>query len=319
MSTLREYTYPSSDGIHAVHVREWMPQGRPRGIVQIVHGVAEHTGRYEHVARFLNEHGFLVCGGDHLGHGKTASDGKYGYFASRGGWDLVVGDVRRLRELNEETYPGAPYVMLGHSMGSFLTRTYLICWPGTLDGAVLSGTGQEPAPLVMLGKWLAAGISILRGGGYVSRLVYGISMGAYNRKFKPNQSSGDWLSRDETMINAWQKDPMCMFKPTVAMFYDMMGGLQFIASPQNLARMDRETPVLFLSGDRDPVGTMGRGVKKVVDMFRKAGCEDVTLKLYPEGRHEMFNEINRQEVMEDLLTWLEKKLPHDPSESCSHR
>ena len=319
MSALREYTYPSSDGIHAIHVREWMPQGRLRGIVQIVHGMSEHTGRYEHVARFLHKHGYLVCGGDHLGHGKTASDGKYGYFAPKSGWELVVGDVRRLRELNEETYPGVPYVMLGHSMGSFLTRTYLICWPGTLDGAVLSGTGQEPALLVMLGKWLAAGIGALRGGDYVSPLVHRISIGAYNRKFKPNQSHVDWLSRDKNMINAWLKDPMCMVQPTVAMFGDMMGGLQFIASPENLGRMNLETPVLFLSGDRDPVGGMGRGVKKVVDMFRKAGCEDVTLKLYPEGRHEMFNEINRQQVMEDLLAWLEQKLPLDPLESCSQR
>lgn len=312
MSVLREFTYPSSDGVHAVYAREWLPQGQPRGIVQIVHGVAEHIGRYEHVARFLNEHGVLVCGGDHLGHGKTASDGKYGYFASRGGWDLVVRDIRRLRELEEETHPGAPYVMLGHSMGSFLTRTYLIGWPGTLDGAVLSGTGQEPAPLVMFGKGLAGGIGVLRGDDYVSRLVYTLSMGSYNRTFKPNRTPGDWLSRDEMMVDAWLKDPMCRFQPTVSMFRDMMGGLQFIASPKNLARMSRETPVLFLSGGRDPVGAMGRGVEKVVGMFRKAGCKDVTLKLYPEGHHEVLNEINRQEVMEDLWAWLEQKLPAYP-------
>ncbi|MDY3906838.1 MAG: alpha/beta hydrolase [Lawsonibacter sp.] len=304
----REFSYPSSDGSHTVHAMEWLPQGQPRAVVQIVHGVAEYVGRYDHVARFLTERGFLVCGEDHLGHGKTVDDGKYGYFGPRGGWDLVARDIRRLRELQGEKYPGVPYVMLGHSMGSFLTRTYLIRWPGTVDGAVLSGTGQEPAPLVALGKALAGGLCLLRGGDSVSPLVNAMSLGAYNKKFAPNRTGADWISRDEAVVDAYLKDPLCTFMPTVAMFRDMMGGLQYIADRSNLARMDKETPVYFLSGDRDPVGAMGKGVEKVVRMFRKAGCRDVSVKLYPEGRHEMFNELNRDEVMADLLAWLESKL-----------
>lgn len=304
----REFSYPSSDGSHTVHALEWLPQGQPRAVVQIVHGVAEYVGRYDHVARFLTERGFLVCGEDHLGHGKTVDDGKYGYFGPRGGWDLVVRDIRRLRELQGEKYPGVPYVMLGHSMGSFLTRTYLIRWPGTVDGAVLSGTGQEPAPLVALGKALAGGLCLLRGGDSVSPLVNAMSLGAYNKKFAPNRTGADWISRDEAVVDTYLKDPLCTFMPTVAMFRDMMGGLQYIADRNNLARMDKETPVYFLSGDRDPVGAMGKGVEKVVRMFRKAGCRDVSVKLYPEGRHEMFNELNRDEVMADLLDWLESKL-----------
>ena len=304
----REFSYPSSDGSHTVHAMEWLPQGQPRAVVQIVHGVAEYVGRYDHVARFLTERGFLVCGEDHLGHGKTVDDGKYGYFGPRGGWDLVVRDIRRLRELQGEKYPGVPYVMLGHSMGSFLTRTYLIRWPGTVDGAVLSGTGQEPAPLVALGKALAGGLCLLRGGDSVSPLVNAMSLGAYNKKFAPNRTGADWISRDEAVVDTYLKDPLCTFMPTVAMFRDMMGGLQYIADRNNLARMDKETPVYFLSGDRDPVGAMGKGVEKVVRMFRKAGCRDVSVKLYPEGRHEMFNELNRDEVMADLLAWLEYKL-----------
>ena len=304
----REFSYPSSDGSHTVHAMEWLPQGQPRAVVQIVHGVAEYVGRYDHVARFLTERGFLVCGEDHLGHGKTVDDGKYGYFGPRGGWDLVARDIRRLRELQGEKYPGVPYVMLGHSMGSFLTRTYLIRWPGTVDGAVLSGTGQEPAPLVALGKALAGGLCLLRGGDSVSPLVNAMSLGAYNKKFAPNRTGADWISRDEAVVDAYLKDPLCTFMPTVAMFRDMMGGLQYIADRNNLARMDKETPVYFLSGDRDPVGAMGKGVEKVVRMFRKAGCRDVSVKLYPEGRHEMFNELNRDEVMAALLAWLESKL-----------
>ena len=206
----REFSYPSSDGSHTVHAMEWLPQGQPRAVVQIVHGVAEYVGRYDHVARFLTERGFLVCGEDHLGHGKTVDDGKYGYFGPRGGWDLVVRDIRRLRELQGEKYPGVPYVMLGHSMGSFLTRTYLIRWPGTVDGAVLSGTGQEPAPLVALGKALAGGLCLLRGGDSVSPLVNAMSLGAYNKKFAPNRTGADWISRDEAVVDTYLKDPSAM-------------------------------------------------------------------------------------------------------------
>ena len=276
-------------------------------MVQIVHGVAEHIGRYDPVARFLASHGYLVCGEDHLGHGLTAG-GKFGYFGPKQGWNLVCGDIRRLRKLEGEKHPSLPYVILGHSMGSFLTRTYLIRWPGTVDAAVLSGTGQEPAAAVASGKALAGTLCRLRGPDHVSKLVNDLSLGAYNRAFKPNRTPSDWLSRDEAQVDIALADPLCNFMPTVAMFRDMMGGLQFIADRQNLSKMNRDTPVYFLSGDHDPVGSMGEGVWKVEKMFRSAGCRDVTVKLYPGGRHEMFNEINRQEVFNDLLAWLESKL-----------
>ena len=141
MTQTREFSYPSSDGVHTIHAQEWLPQGSPRAVVQIVHGVAEHIGRYQHLAQFLTAHGFVVCGEDHLGHGRTVDDGRYGRFAPRGGWDLVVRDVRRLRELEGEKFPGLPYVLLGHSMGSFLTRTYLIRWPGTVGTAPSTDPG----------------------------------------------------------------------------------------------------------------------------------------------------------------------------------
>jgi len=305
---IQDISYPSADGIHQIQGRLWLPEGRPQGVIQIVHGVAEHVDRYGHLAQFLNAHGFAVCGEDHLGHGRTASDGKYGYFAEKGGWDLVVRDVRRLRELMGERFPGLPYVMLGHSMGSFLTRTYLIQYPGTVDAAVLSGTGQEHPAAVGAGKLAASIIGAIRGQDHVSQLVQQLSLGAYNKRFAPNRTTADWISRDEAVVDAYLKDPLCTFQPTVSMFRDMMGGLQSIARPKELARMDKDTPVYFLSGSQDPVGSMGAGVKKVAEMFRAAGCRDVTVKLYPGGRHEMFNEIGRQEVMDDLLAWLEQKL-----------
>lgn len=302
-----DFSYPSSDGIHAVHTREWVPEGSPRGMVQLVHGVAEHIGRYDPLARFLCAHGYVVCGEDHLGHGLTAG-GKFGYFGPKNGWNMVAQDIRHLRELEGEKHSNLPYVLLGHSMGSFLSRTYLIRWPGTVNAAVLSGTGQESAAAVASGKALSEALCRLRGSDHVSRLVNDLSLGAYNRAFKPNRTPSDWLSRDEAMVDAALADPLCNFLPTVAMFRDMMGGLQFIADRANLAKMDKDTPIYFLSGDRDPVGSMGEGVRKVEKMFRSAGCRDITVKLYPGGRHEMFHEINRQEVFHDLLAWMEGKL-----------
>lgn len=302
-----DFSYPSCDGIHTCHAREWIPEGSPRGVVQVVHGVAEHVGRYDPVARFLAAHGYVVCGEDHLGHGLTARE-KFGYFGPKNGWDLVVQDIHHLRELEGEKYSGLPYIILGHSMGSFLTRTYLIRWPGTVDAAVLSGTGQESAAAVAAGKAMSETLCRMKGPDYVSKLVYHLSLGAYNRAFKPNRTPSDWLSRDETMVDASLADPLCGFQPTVAMFRDMMGGLQFAAGKSNLSKMSKEPPVYFLSGDQDPVGSMGKGVRKVERMFRSAGCKDVTVKLYPGGRHEMFNEVNRQEVFNDLLAWIESRL-----------
>lgn len=308
MMQARMFPYPSSDGIHTIHAREWLPEGPPRAIVQIVHGLSDHIGWYCHVGCFLAEHGFLVCGEDHLGHGHTASDGLFGYFAPEDGWNLVTQDVFRLRQLQAERYPDVPYFMLGHSMGSFLARTCLYRYPGQLDGVILSGTGQEPAVTVAAGKALAGLLTRLRGPRHISLLLYAMSMGAYNKAFRPNRTPCDWISRDERMVDACLADPLRRFIPTVSMYRDMLGGLQAIADPQNLSKMEISTPVYFFSGDHDPVGAMGKGVEKVVRMFRDAGCTDITVKLYPGGRHEMFNEINKQEVMDDLLAWLESKL-----------
>ena len=309
MSEIQDLRYPSARAGFTIYAREWLPERPARAVIQIVHGIAEHIGRYEEIARFLSGYGFLVCGEDHLGHGRTAEGGNYGFFAPADGWDLVVRDIRRLRELEGEKYPTLPYFLLGHSMGSFLTRTYLIAYPGTLDGAILSGTGQEPAPLVALGRALSALECRRLGPQGVSPLVDTLSLGAYNRRFRPNRTSADWISRDPAAVDAYLADPLCRSKPTVSMFRDMMEGLQFIAVRDNLRKMDPSTPVLLLSGDRDPVGGMGRGVRKVQNMFLDAGCTDVTLKLYPGGRHEMFHEVNQQEVFQDLLAWLEDRLP----------
>ena len=193
MVNFTEFSFPSRDGTHKCNVSLWTPEGEPRAVVQLVHGVAEYAGRYDHFARYLADHGFVVCGEDHLGHGKTVDDGKYGYFGKKDGWTLVTADVRQLRVLMGEKYPSLPYFLLGHSMGSFLARTYLCKYPGTVDGCILSGTGQEKPALVAAGRAVASAVCALRGPEAVSKLVDQLSLGAYNKQFAPNRTTADWI------------------------------------------------------------------------------------------------------------------------------
>ena len=281
----------------------WTADGRHTLLLQ-------PQSRAEALRRFLAEHGFAVVGHDHLGHGRTARNPlEFGWFADRDGWKHVVKDVRALRERVGAEYPGLPCFLLGHSMGSFVVRGYLMFWPGTVDGAILSGTGQEPPATVAAGRALSALLIRLKGPRAHSPLLDALSVGRYNGQFKPVRTSADWISRDTVVVDAYRADPLCRFLPTVGMYHDMMVGLQLLAKPANLARMDPDTPVYFFAGDRDPVGANGAGVKKVAGWFRDAGVKDLTVRLYPEGRHEMLNEANRDEVYRDVLSWLERRLP----------
>ncbi len=296
---MEEFFYPSSDGVHQIHATVWLPKGEVKGVVQLVHGICEYIQRYAPFAEFLNANGYAVCGNDHLGHGGSVKDeSEYGFFTD---WWALVGDVRALRVKMGERFPGVPYFILGHSMGSFVTRTYLIDYPGTVTGAVLSGTGQESRATVAAGKLLTA----LGDPRKVNRLFYELSIGAYNNAFKPCRTGSDWICRDEGVVDAYLADPLCSFQTTAGMNHAMMKGLQYLAKRKNMKKMDKDTPVYFFAGDQDPVGAMGKGVRKVARWFEEVGVKDVTVKLYPGGRHEMLNETNKDEVFGDVLAWLE--------------
>ena len=309
-----EFTLPSSDGTHQLHAVCWQPdQGAPRAVVQLVHGISEHIGRYDAFAVYLADHGFAVVGHDHLGHGRTACDRKeYGFFAEREGWDLLLRDVRALRERTGAQFPGLPHFLVGHSMGSFVARTYLIAYPGTVDGCLLLGTGQPASALLVFGQAVSGVLCRLKGPRHVSRLVTALSLGAYNRQFRPNRTSADWISSDPAAVDAYVSDPLCRFVPTVGMFHDMLGGLRRIGDPSQLAHMDPATPVAFFAGADDPVGDQGRGVEKTARLFQEAGCRSVSVKLYPGARHELLNERIREQVYDDLLSWLEAHLAGTP-------
>lgn len=310
MALREDFTFLSSDGRHQIHAVRWTPDlGTPRAAVQLVHGISEYIERYDRFAVYLADRGYVVTGHDHLGHGKTAGNKKeLGFLGLQNGWDYLIHDIRTLREDTGARYPRLPYVLLGHSMGSFAARTYLIDYPGSLDGCILLGTGQEAPALVAFGKGLSALWSKWKGPRSVSGLITFCSLGLYNRRFRPNRTSADWISRDEAVVDAYVSDPMCRFVPTAGMFHDLMGALEYIARPEHLARMDPATPVALFSGGEDPVGGRGKGVRKVESFFRRAGCRDLTVKLYPGARHELLNETNRDEVYADILTWLEERV-----------
>lgn len=310
MITEKEFRYLSADGKTAVYAKEYMPEGSARGIVQIAHGVSEYFGRYDAFARFLSDEGFIVVGNDHLGHGKTAAtQDDLGYFCDFDAWNSVVDDMRALHDRTTAAHPGLPYFLFGHSMGSFLARTYLIRYQTGLNGAVISGTGHQGKALVSAGRAMGKLVCLTQGRRCKSSLLENMAFGSYNKGYTDVKTPHDWLSRDESVPAAYEADPLCGQPVTAGLFTDMMGGIACITDGKNIARMKKDLPVLFISGACDPVGENGKGVMRACRAFLNSGMQDVTVKLYPEGRHEMLNELNKDEVYADVLTWLNSKLP----------
>ena len=305
-----EFTFLSADGKTPIHAVEWLPEGQARAVLQISHGVSEYILRYEPFAEYLTAQGFAVVGHDHLGHGQSVAEGSARlYFGPRGSWNWVVDDIDQRRNLAKAKFPQVPYFLMGHSMGSFLARTYLIRYPGAVDAAVIMGTGQMSPAIIAGGKAVAAEEAHRVGEDQTSSLVDKLAFGAYNKRFAPNRTGFDWLSLNQDNVDRYMADPLCGGNATIGLFREMLGGLSFIAKPENLKRMNLNIPVLFISGEMDPVGDCGKGVKRAFESFRKAGVRDVSLKLYPELRHEILNETCRETVYEDIYQWLAAKIP----------
>ena len=305
----QEFTFPSADGVHQIHAVAWHPtNGNPRGIVQLVHGICEYSLRYQDFASFLAQQGYLVVGHDHLGHGQSVtSPDEYGFFGQAHGWGYLIKDMDTLRRRTAEQYPDLPYILMGHSMGSFVVRCYIATRSAPhLDGCILSGTAQEPAPLIHSALRLSKRLGASKGKAYPSRILTRLSLEFYNGHFKPNRTTADWISRDETVVDAFLQDEQCRFSPTIGMYHDMLTGLAFLSDSSKLQRIDPNLPIYLFSGEKDPVGGNGVGVRRVYEMLKDRGMADVTMKLYPDGRHEMLNEINKEEVYQDLLQWLER-------------
>lgn len=305
----QEFFFPSSDGRHRIRCLRWDPESAPLGVVQIAHGVAEHAGRYEDFAQFLVRQGFAVAANDHLGHGlSAANETELGWFGEKNGWNYVVDDMKKLHDLLQEEFPHCPLFLLGHSMGSFLARTYMIRWPQDWDGVILSGTSHMPQAVCKAGAAVAKLVIRFRGSRHKSAFLDKLAFGKYLDEIEEPQSAKDWLSRDPEVVRQYIDDPLCGYVPGAGLMLEMMKGLSFIADPENQKKMRALLPVLFISGTEDPVGGWSKGVRQAAAAFKKAGIRDLRVRLYEDGRHEMLNELNKGEVYADILRWLNEKI-----------
>ena len=291
--------------------RIWLPEGKPRAVLQLVHGMAEHIGRYDRAAKDLAKAGFVVVGHTHLGHGEKAEI--KGYFGEKNGWDNLIEDVHRLRLETQALYPELPYFLLGHSMGSFVARGYCLKYEKGLAGVILSGTGHYAPALVKLAHGIASvecGLGLSR---KPSRLMAALVGAGSNKGYEDVRTPFDWLTRDRDIVAKYVADPLCGFPFAAAGYRDMFEGLSRLY-PEKLGPMEKDIPVLLFSGEEDPVGAHGEGVRQVAQELRDAGVKDVALRLYPKGRHEMLNELNREEVIQNLVGDLMARLPENKEE-----
>lgn len=296
-----------SKGAGKIHGCRWSPEGEPKAVVQILHGIAEFVERYDDFANFLTQHGFLVVAEDHMGHGQSINGGGIqGYF--HGGWFTAVGDSLQLMADIKAEYPHLPYILFGHSMGSFMARTILCKYPQCgLSAAVICGTGWQPAFA------LPALIKVMDGickknEAKPSESLQKLIFGSYNHKVEHPRTEYDWLTRDAKIVDEYIAHPLCGFTASAGLLRDMIKGIHFIEQKENLKNMNKQLPVFFIAGGDDPVGSYGKGVYTAAEEFKKAGMEDVSIRIYPMGRHEILNEINRKDVYQDVLRWIEKHL-----------
>ena len=300
--TQREKKFPSATGLCDIRYRMWIPED-PHAALQITHGMAEHIDRYDEFASFLAENGVLVYGNDIASHGKSIAPGMpKGYFGEKNGWDAIVQDMRTLRDLVKNDYPGIPFILLGHSMGSFLARTYAGRDGQDFDAFIFSGTAGSN-PVLGIAKLIAKREIKKTGGKEPSITLFRMSFGSYNKAFQPNRTVNDWLSRDESKVDQYVADENCGYPFTAYAMYDLFTGLTEISNEKWAARVPKR-PILMISGAKDPVGGAGKGVKQVYGWLKKTG-HAAELKLYEDGRHEMLNEINRKDVYNDILLFVD--------------
>jgi len=304
------FYYDSRDNKSRIYAVRWTPDSENVvGIVQIVHGMAEYVERYEEFAKYLTEHNFVVVGEDHLGHGKSVGEGDVqGYFGEQDPATVVVRDVHRLKKLTQELYPGVPYFLVGHSMGSFIVRNY-ICRYGTgINGAVILGTGEKSEGLLSFSRMIASIQGALQGQKHVSKFLNKAAFGKYNKRIKKAKTNYDWLTKEEPVVDAYVADRDCGFIFTVNGFKTMFEFISRAQNPDNIAQIPKDLPLLVASGEEDPVGDYGAGVRKTYQALVDAGVRNIKLTLYPDDRHELLNETDREKVMEDIVGWISKFL-----------
>jgi alpha-beta hydrolase superfamily lysophospholipase len=304
---VKELSIKMSDGF-SVHAFIIQPKGNPVAHIHLLHGMAEHIGRYEDFAKHLVEQGFIVSGHDHRGHGRTAElNGIQGHFADDGGFDRAVQDAYEAITFFRTDYFSPRFILFGHSMGSFVARRYVQLHGDKVDLAIFSGTGGDPG----VGRYAGQAIAYLSGkkngfnkpNHFLNNLVFG----GFNKSIKDSVTEFDWLSTDTKSVEKYIVDQACGFVPTTRFFTDLFHGLGKIHSKKEINKIPKNLPLFLFSGSEDPVGGNGKGVWSVARQYKSAGMNDVTVLLFEGGRHEMLHEVNREEVFKTIIDWIEKR------------
>ncbi len=301
-----EFYFDSRDNISKIHAVRYTPEDRePVCVVQIVHGMAEYIERYQEFARFLTERGCVVAGNDHLGHGKSVGEDKlYGYFCEQDPATVLVRDVHRLKKMTQKEYPALPYVIVGHSMGSFILRNYLTMYGSGITGAVIMGTGYQ-SRAAMRGAAFVIGLQkLFLGSKHVSAFSDRVSFRGYNKGIADAKTPFDWLCKDGESVRRYMEDPLCGNIFTLNGFQTLTELIYRAHDPKRLRKIPAGLPVLVMSGDADPLGGYGQGIPKVCEGLRRAGVKDVEMRICETGRHELLNEPEREQIMESIYGWI---------------
>lgn len=302
-----DFRFDSRDKKTKLYAKYWIPDGEIKCILQIVHGMAEYIERYDEMAAWFAERGILVVGEDHLGHGKSLDEySTPGYFAPMDPATVVVRDVHRLKKLTQEKYPGIPYFILGHSMGSFILRNYLFKYGEGIKGAIVCGTGSQPKAAVKLAILLTNIETLFMGDHHKAPFLNNLAFG--NKSKIPPEHRNDWLSTDHSVVEKYDADPLCGFLFTTNGFKTLFTLIDRQNSKKNVEKMPKSLPVLFISGAEDPVGDCGKGVKKAFEEFKSLDMKDVECILYEGLRHEIHNEPSKEKVFNDVLDWMTKRI-----------
>lgn len=317
-TTYETFSFVSQDGFEiTTHV--WKPSTgpspsprttpTPKAVIQIAHGMAEHALRYREFAEFLNQAGYAVYANDHRGHGQSAlSKDEQGWLGPERGFELLIEDMLTLTKLIRQKHPETPLFLFGHSMGSFATQRFIIDYPGQVDGVILSGSNGKQGLILSLGLLVAKIDGRIRGTRTKSNILNKLSFGTYNKHFAPNRTEYDWLTRDEQAVDKYATDPSCGEVFPIGFYVEFFETLRYIEDKANIAKIPHDLPILILSGSEDPVGNFGKGVAKLHERYKRCGVKDLELKLYEGARHELLNETNREEVMHDILSYLDARI-----------
>ena len=290
-------------------VYRWLPRALCKAVVQIAHGLAEHGGRYARLAQALTAAGFGVYANDHRGHGRTCkSEDQLGFFAERDGWRRCLDDLWMLNRKIAREHPGTPIFLLGHSMGATMAEQFMAEHGNALAGVVLSGSSGQPTLLAAIGRLITRIERRRLGPRGRGKLAQSLTFEAFNKPFAPSRTAFDWLSRDPAEVDRYVSDPLCGFPASVQLWIDLLGGGKAASSSRNRARIPGALPIYVIAGTRDPVSENTKQLREMLNAYRRVGLHSVEHRFYPEARHELFNETNRDEVTQDLIAWMDSSL-----------